>query len=314
MKKALLLIAAILLIAVICIYFFIPSNIEIADVAAAKTTKDGAYRMIASKTAWKKWWNYNTSTKNTANNDTIFPKGVYIFNLTGHDFNGALVSIQHKNKTISSKISLLQLPMDSVGIMWQCSLQTSANPVEKIKQYFEAVSIKKNMKDALNCFKAFVEKDENIYGMKILESSIKDSFLISEKREFAQQPTMNEVYTLINDLKQYAAQNNCMQTNPPMLNILTDSDKYRVMVALPVNKPILTKPPVSLIKMVKGNFMIAQVHGGLRSVQNALQQMQLYFSDYNKTSMAIPFQYLVTDRLKEADTTKWITEIYAPVL
>jgi hypothetical protein len=42
--------------------------------------------------------------------------------------------------------------------------------------------------------------------------------------------------------------------------------------------------------------------------------MQLYFDDYDKTSMAITFQYLVTDRIKEADTAKWITEIYAPVL
>jgi len=56
------------------------------------------------------------------------------------------------------------------------------------------------------------------------------------------------------------------------------------------------------------------VRGGQGTVENALEQMQLYFDDYDKTSMAITFQYLVTDRIKESDTTKWITEIYAPVL
>jgi hypothetical protein len=30
--------------------------------------------------------------------------------------------------------------------------------------------------------------------------------------------------------------------------------------------------------------------------------------------MAIPFQSLITDRVKEPDTAKWITKLYAPVL
>ena len=99
-----------------------------------------------------------------------------------------------------------------------------------------------------------------------------------------------------------------------MLNILHDSDKYRVMVALPINKIVSVQEPISFIQMTRGNFMITKVQGGLATVQNALQQMQLYFDDYDKTPMAITFQYLVTDRIKEIDTTKWVTEIYAPVL
>jgi hypothetical protein len=198
--------------------------------------------------------------------------------------------------------------------MWQCDLHTTFNPFERINQYFEAVNTKKNMEEVLSNLKAFVKKDENVYSLKISETSIRDSFLISKKQLFTQQPTMQDVYSLINDLKIYAAKNNCVQTYVPMLNILHDSDKYRVMVALPINKEITAKPPVSFVKMVTGNFMTTQVKGGLLTVQNALQQMQLYFSDYDKTPMAITFQYLVTDRIKETDTTKWVTKIYAPVL
>ena len=225
-----------------------------------------------------------------------------------------MVSVKHNNDTVHSKISLVQLSADSIGIMWQCQLPATANPFIRIQRYFNAVSIKRNIEQVLNNFQSFVEKDENIYGMKILKASIKDSFLISEKKLFKQPPTMDEVYALINDLKEYATKNNCIQTNAPMLNILNDSGEYRVMVALPVDKKVAPQSAISWIKMVKGNYMIAHVQGGLGTVQNALQQMQNYFSDYNKTSMAIPFQYLVTDRIKERDTTKWITEIYAPVL
>jgi hypothetical protein len=42
-------------------------------------------------------------------------------------------------------------------------------------------------------------------------------------------------------------------------------------------------------------------------------QMKNYISDYQRTVMAIPFQSLVTDRRKEADTTKWLTKLYFPI-
>jgi hypothetical protein len=86
------------------------------------------------------------------------------------------------------------------------------------------------------------------------------------------------------------------------------------MVGLPINKFLKPQLPISFVKMTNGNFMATQVQGGLATVQNALDEMQLYFDDYDKTSMAITFQYIVTDRIKETDTAKWITKIYAPVL
>jgi hypothetical protein len=41
--------------------------------------------------------------------------------------------------------------------------------------------------------------------------------------------------------------------------------------------------------------------------------MDQYFKDYNRVAMAIPFEYLITDRLKVPDTSKWVTKIYCPV-
>jgi len=314
MKKWLLLTAGVLATVLICVYSFIPSTINISTVASAKATRDGTYRMIASKATWKKWWNYNSVQTTNIVSDSTFLNNNYRYNLKEAGFNNALVSIQHGSKIINSTISLLQFKTDSIGIIWQCSLQTSANPIERVKQYFEAVNIKKNLTSILNRLKTFVENEENIYGIKISKGKVRDTFLISKKKMFAQEPSMNDVYDMINDLNKYAYKNNCRPTDAPMLNILHDSDKYRLMVALPINKEIKTTPSISFIKMTNGNFMVTQVRGGQGTVENALEQMQLYFDDYDKTSMAITFQYLVTDRIKESDTTKWITEIYAPVL
>jgi len=314
MKKWLLLIAAVFFIAILSIYVFIPSSLNISAIVSARATRDGTFRTIASKNKWQKWWNYGSADAASPINDSIFSNNNYQYKLVEAGFNNALVTIQHNNNSIKSNVSLFQFKIDSIGIVWQCSLQTTANPINRIKQYLEAVNLKKNITGVLNNLKAFVEKDENIYGIKISKGQVRDTLLLTTKQMFTKQPGMNDVYSMINGLKEYATSKNCRQTDVPMLNILQDINKYRVMVALPIDKEIETSPPISFVKMTNGNFMVTKVQGGLLTVQNALDQMQLYFQDYDKTAMAITFQYLLTDRIKETDTTKWITEIYAPVL
>ena len=305
MKKWILLIACLLIVCLTCVYVFIPSEIKITTFVDAKTTRDGAFRVISSKQTWPKWLKTNTS--NLDRNDLTFtPTGAGNYNTQ--------IIIADKKNSVQSNINVLQLNDDSIIVNWQCALEKSTNPFEKIQQYFFAVNLKKNMDSALASLKIFIQNDKNIYGIDIRRERVKDSFMITTKQLFTQQPNMKDVYKLVDVLKNYAAKNNCIETNVPMLNILHDSDRYRIMVALPVNKQVPTLSTISSIKMVDGNFMVTQVQGGLATVQNALDQLQFYVADYNKTSMAITFQYLVTNRLQEADTTKWITKIYAPVL
>ena len=85
------------------------------------------------------------------------------------------------------------------------------------------------------------------------------------------------------------------------------------MVALPVNKKIDNKGDVFFVRMVPGRFLTSEVTGGPYTIQHAHRMMDQYFKDFNRTTMAIPFEYIVTDRLKETDTSKWVTRIYGPV-
>jgi hypothetical protein len=42
--------------------------------------------------------------------------------------------------------------------------------------------------------------------------------------------------------------------------------------------------------------------------------MELYISDHERVPPAIPFLSLVTNRMLEPDSSKWITLIYYPVM
>ena len=106
-----------------------------------------------------------------------------------------------------------------------------------------------------------------------------------------------------------------MQTGYPMLNITPlDNGQFQFQVAVPVNKMLADKGTIFSRRMVPGNFMMLEAKGGPKTVDHAMQQLQQYAIDYQRTYMAIPFQVMVTDRLNEQDTTKWVTRIYYPVM
>ncbi len=86
------------------------------------------------------------------------------------------------------------------------------------------------------------------------------------------------------------------------------------MVAIPVNKTITPNNEFLLKKMVPGKILVTEVRGGIHTINQAQKNIELYMNDHHLVSPAIPFHSLVTDRSKEADTAKWITKIYYPVM
>ena len=68
-----------------------------------------------------------------------------------------------------------------------------------------------------------------------------------------------------------------------------------------------------LKKMILGNVIKAEIIGGIHTVNKGEDELFNYLNDYNRSSPAIPFQELVTNRIEEKDSLKWITNLYYPV-
>jgi hypothetical protein len=119
---------------------------------------------------------------------------------------------------------------------------------------------------------------------------------------------------MISDLKTYINNKSVLQTNPPMLNVMQNSGIFKTMVAIPINKSIPNTDKFIIKKMVAGKILITETKGGPANAEATIKKVELYMDDYNLLSPAISFQSLVTDRLKETDSTKWITKIYYPVM
>lgn len=315
MKKLLFFLLSLFILGLASVYILIPTNLEISKVEYINCNVNGAFRVLSNENIWHKWWPADSSVnkRNDTSSHWFFYKG-YNYHLSEKLYNAINLSITHHNDTIKSKIIIMKLNIDSVVVRWDCVLKTSFNPVSRILKLKEAEKIKKNMSEILSGLRIFLENKENIYGINLHVIMSKDSTMVLTKKISSAFPTTNEIYNLIRNLKKYIASQNAKEENFPMLHVkkLEDST-FETMVAIPVNRELPGNGEISFSRFVPWKVLTAEVKGGDKTVEAALRQMKAFISDYQKTAMAIPFQSLVTDRSKQPDTTKWITNIYTPV-
>lgn len=287
----------VIVIAGLITYFLIPSPLKVSGGGNLVTSTNGSFRVLTRQDIWDK-----------------FSPGSFL--ITKKLLNTVELDVKNENFHFPVSLVLIPLSEDSVAVSWSGTFPVTQNPISKIRQYARASFVNEKMNAALKNFQAFVQQTENIYGFRIEEKSTKDTFLIATRFTTSTVPDNSLIYSYIKKLQSFAQESGVTQTSPPMLNVSTvDSTRFSNMVAIPINSKVDTKDSISFIRMVPGQFrfLTTEVKGGPQTIRSAHKAMAQYFVDFNRISMAIPFEFLVTDRLQERDTTKWITSIYNPV-
>lgn len=295
------------------VYVFIPKEIVVSKISIVNCVPNAVYRTICNEGKWKSWFPIEREAQNS-----FFYKGDSF--QIGKEVPTAMeIKIRQKDGTeIQSIINIVGIPYDSSAIQWQFKIAAGWNPIKRISQYKRAWDLKKNMAEILDRFCAYVKKKENIYGSKIELTTTMDTVLITTQKSFKKYPVTVDVYEQIRKLRAFISRQDAVEMDHPMLNITEKDSAFVAIVAIPINKSLPNsafagKDGISQERMVPGHYMTSMVSGGDSSIREAFRQMKLFFLDYAKTSVAIPYQLLITDRLQEADSGKWTTKIYAPV-
>jgi hypothetical protein len=295
MRKWIFRVVLLLLLVLITLYFFIPSPKILSDTVAVNTNSNGAYRVFCGQKTW----------------DTL---GNGHFTINKRLLNTVELTVSTNGLRIPVSLLLVPLRNDSTIIQWTSDLPAITGPFAKLKKYSLALDIKKSVDNTLSKFANYLKHDENVYGYKINQQSTVDTMLVAVRFKTATYPTLAEIYQHIHQLENYLQQKGATRTGYPMLNTTMNYDStYKCMVAIPINKKIDDSGDLFFVRMVPARFLTMEFKGGPYSIRHAHQVMQQYFADYKRVAMAIPFEYLVTDRETETDTTKWVTRIYAPV-
>ncbi len=314
MKRLLLSLFILICFTLIGIYLFIPADIKFSKLVFIKTKLPIASRALMDKSNWVKWSSLDSvSTEHNKPGKITFRFKNSYYTIENVIMNAAQISISNNKKSINSLMSLIPIEEDSVAVEWKGEIDAGLNPISRIKSYKEAKEIQSDMGEILLNFQTFLEKKENAYGFNVTQQQVVDTLLISTKYISDTFPSTVEIYSLINNLQKYISNQDARETNPPMLNITKDSNTYRTMVAIPVNKIIPEKGNYIFKRMIPGKILVAQIKGGAYTSMQALKQLDLYIVDNHLSSPAIPFESLITNRSLEPDTTKWITKIYYPI-
>ena len=313
MKKISIILAVVLLLLLAFTYLFIPNSITIAQKISIAANREAIFRKLGDATEWKKWW--PGEENNNASNHLLVLNGLQ-YKLDDKKFLSLLISISNQNFKAVTELTFIPENIDESTLSLNGIIPTSYNPIKRIQLFFTSRKIKKDINTLLQSIKSHYSTTASLYGYDIQKKLVVDSTLLSTFKEIKGNPSTEIIYSLVDELKTYIKQQSANETGHPMLNIFTkDSITYLVKVAIPVDKKLPSSGNISYRWMLGGgNILITEVKGGENKIQKAYIQILNYISDNKRVAPAIPFQSLVTDRIKEPDSSKWITRIYYPVM
>ena len=216
---------------------------------------------------------------------------------------------------LQTRVALISFKIDSTGARWNCEIPAGNNPFTRLLRYNQAVEISKNMKAVLmNLKNLCIESAKCVWDFHFqdLDSGHQYAF---DKVYQPTYPTTEEIYSNFDVIKKSIRKQNGR-------DIRLSDDEYQETGNRQLRNPgghtnknlLKNDGKIFYRKMVPGNFLCAIVTGGPYTVNESMKQLNYFLKDNNKTQIANPFQVLITDRISEPDTLKWITRIYIPVV
>ncbi|MES2775508.1 MAG: GyrI-like domain-containing protein [Bacteroidota bacterium] len=314
MKKWLLGLLVLLLAAIAASYVFIPGVIRFSKIEKVPANSEEVFIHFADSVLRQKWMNKTpgeTFGKNDGNLFVFKNDSFEILNIHAPAFN---VLIGNDATKLNSQVLMVPEGVDSTIIIWESEITAGSNPISRIGNYLKASKIKSRFSEILESYHSYVSVPANVYSFPIETTKVKDTILITQRKLFRSSPTIAEVYSMVEKLEGYAKTNGAELTNAPMLNItVLDSTQIQCTVAIPIDKVIAKEGDMYISKMVPGKILVETVKGGPATIKYAYQRLLDYFRQHKHISPALSFESMVTNRVKEADTSKWVTKIYYPI-
>jgi hypothetical protein len=313
MKKALAAFVIFLLVIIFSCYIFIPDRIHIQESMFIKSNPSGFRRAILNENKWRQWWpgaiiNDNGKNRFIYNGFryTLAEKklGTFVFLVDGRNFSDTVL------------LHYITGGPGSVLLSWEAGIVSKSNPIERIGHYIKSKQITADLKTLLKKAVSYFSQADNLYDAHIEHLRVVDSTLLFTAATSKNIPGTEFIYGLIDQLEKYATSRSAKVTGYPMLNISTmDSISFLTKVAIPVDKKLSPSGNISYRWMLGGgNILATDVKGGPEAIVKAAKRLEEYVTDHGYISPAISFQSLITNRLKEKDTSKWITRIYYPIM
>lgn len=308
MKKWIVIVCLFIFAIISIFYFLMPTTQSFIFQTTVSCTENAVSRNITNKAKWQLWW------PGEKINDTTYGFQNCTYRIDKILLIGIETTVFNRDDSLKGFLQFIYNGNNSTQFQFTSKHQFSANPLKRFVQYFQFKKIGTNVENLLTDAKKYFDNPENIYGLNIVKEKVTESSMVSAKNTFDHYPSTQEIYAMIVSVKEYVKIKGGDETSYPMLHVEKMGPMaYEVMVAIPTKTDVPPEGKFQLKNMRSGTMLMAEVKGGPYSVIKGDEELTNYLSDYKKNSPAIPFQSLVTNRLLETDTSKWVTKLYYPV-
>ncbi len=278
-----------------------------------KTNIIVANKYVLDSAQWSAWWPKKNKRLTSSSSSYFLGDSSIFFSPGSPMYNSINVQTRISGKTYNGKLALVTLNDDSILVNFKIENLKSRRFFQTKTSTMETSTLADNVSAILSTLKSFLDEPINTYHIPVIHALVKDTVLISSKFSTKSYPLTTRIYAEINKLQHYLSHNNAKQTDAPMLHIEKIDSAYFCMVAIPLNKAIPESNFFALKRMIPGNILVTEARGGIRNVDKTFRQLTQYVKDYQLESPAIPFESLITDRMQEKDSSKWVTKIYYPI-
>ena len=302
----------IITVIIVCLYYFIPTTVQIHQTAAIKVNAKAFSRTISDGEKWQQWW---PGKKLPGFHFPTYELDNYQYSIIDRKQYSVVVLIKDNIESMATEMNIFPLTTDSIAIIWKGQTIPYSSIFTRINNYKKMIKLNKQVKSILEHIQTFYANEDNIYTMHIRKDHVSDSMLISTSFISREYPSVENIYMLIDQLKEFAVKGSAKQTGYPMLNIMHTDSSYLTRVAIPIDKKIKDSGNMVYRWMLgRGNILVTEVIGGPNTINKAFEELDNYIADHNRAAPAIPFQSLITNRRENPDSGKWITNVFWPVM
>ncbi|MBE7176844.1 MAG: hypothetical protein INR69_10585 [Mucilaginibacter polytrichastri] len=308
MKRFLWVIFFILILITVLSYALVPGTIGIRHTQKVEVSDSQLQRYLLYPARWAAWWpQKNKGEKGFIANGVLFhPQNATSSGIRVDAGSGARIFPTYIEYGVTGD--------RQAQIIWTAEIPAGIDPFTRISRYFHARKLSGAIQAGLISAADFLNDEKKVYGVPLRVEQVRDTLVLTARTKSDHYPSVKEYYGLIGKLREVIRRQNAHALDSPMLNVTFLDSSYQVSAGIPVDRNIAgQRDGIFTSKLIRGNILTTTISGGQQQVDAGLQTLKQYMDDHRLISPAIPFQLLLTNRVQQPDSTRWITKIYYPI-
>ncbi len=291
----------------------LPLQSNVKETIRLSANNDALFRQLMQDSTWEKWWPGKTVE---VNSKAILVQDDIEFSVHRILYNTIEFKTNSNSYEFNSILEIMAEPSNELTLTLATSVPIPHDPINRIKALVFASKLKRAFHTILANLTEHYKNPKNLYDLEIKEVSVPFEYVATVSQNCTHKPTLSEIYALISQVKKYIKSNGGIEKGYPMLNSTRlNANDFFLQVAIPIDKRLPESKNIKSKWMLKGgNIISAQVTGNRKAIENVKKKIELYIQDNHKNTVAIPYEYLITNRLEQPDSNKWVTQIYFPVI